>query len=69
MAIEVNMTPVLPVASVSILEHPIVLEEEFCPECGRDTRFVIEFVFANSFLGSCTRCGDERVAVLGERYD
>jgi hypothetical protein len=48
---------------LAVLNHPIVLDR-FCAECGCETRFVIEFVFANGFFGSCTRCGDERVAAF-----
>ena len=47
---------------VAVLDPPIVLEDKFCPDCGCDTRFVIEFVFANGFFGTCTRCGTVRVA-------
>jgi hypothetical protein len=48
---------------LAVLDPPIVLER-FCPECDAETRFVIEFVFANGFFGSCIRCGDERVAAF-----
>ncbi len=49
--------------SLAVLQNPIELEVEVCPACGRvDTRFVIEFVFANAFLGTYVCCGDERVA-------
>jgi hypothetical protein len=53
---------------VAVLETPIVLEDVFCPVCSpkffdSTTRFVIEFLlFGNAFGGTCTRCGDERVA-------
>lgn len=46
---------------IAVLDPPIVLDK-FCPECGEDTRFVIEFRFANGLFGTCTRCGQERVA-------
>ena len=49
--------------ALAVLDHPIVLDK-FCPVCKCETRFVIEFVFANGFFGSCTRCGDERVAAF-----
>jgi hypothetical protein len=49
--------------SLAVLQNPIELEVEVCPACGRvETRFVIEFVFANAFLGTYPCCGDERVA-------
>lgn len=51
----------LPGEGFAVLDPPIVLER-FCSECHLVTRFVIEFVFANGLFGSCTRCGDERVA-------
>lgn len=53
-------------ASLAVLQTPIELEVEVCPACGSATRFVIEFVFANAFLGTYVCCGEERV-VLFER--
>jgi hypothetical protein len=49
---------------VAVLEHPIVLENVFCPVCKDVTRFVIEFQLWNGLIGSCVRCGDERVAAF-----
>jgi hypothetical protein len=49
--------------ALAVLNHPIVLDK-FCSKCGCDERFVIEFVFANGFFGTCVGCGDERVAVF-----
>jgi len=55
----------------AVLDPPIVLENVFCPACSpafdgeqAETRFVIEFRFANGLFGCCTRCGDERVAAF-----
>lgn len=52
---------------VAVLETPIELEDVFCPACSpifdSNTCFKIEFLlFGNAFGGTCTRCGDERVA-------
>jgi hypothetical protein len=51
---------------LAVLEHPIVLEDVFCPRCLCTTRFVIEYLFVsgNAFGGTCVRCGDERVAAF-----
>lgn len=48
----------------AVLDYPIVLDDIFCPACNCETRFVIEFVWANGLFGSCVRCGDERVAAF-----
>jgi hypothetical protein len=48
---------------VAVLESPIELPAEFCPDCERETTFVIEFAFANSLLRTCKGCGAVRVAV------
>jgi hypothetical protein len=47
---------------LAVLEHPIELDEVFCPACNCVSKFVIEFQWANGLFGSCVRCGDERVA-------
>jgi len=49
-------------ASLAVLPTPIELEVEVCPACGRmETKFKIEFVLSNAFLGAYPCCGEERV--------
>jgi hypothetical protein len=52
-------------ASLAVLPTPIELEVEVCPACGRiETKFKIEFVLSNAFLGTYVCCGEERVVVF-----